>query len=106
MSKESKRRGPGSSDNPPDLKKERDQFLQSFSKGAKLTEEFVKEHEQLQKKLLELEAENTRLRATLEADAAIRDLLQKIEDLEQEKRDLLSRYREAQAVSTKVSRRF
>lgn len=107
MSKESKRRGSGQSDAPPpDLKKERDQFLQSFSKGAKLTEEFVREHERIQHRLRELEGENARLRATLEADAAIRELLRKIEQLEQEKRDLLSRYRQVEEVSNKVSMRF
>jgi GAF domain-containing protein len=106
MSRENKPRGPGSSDSsPPDLKKERDQFLQSFSKNTKLSEEFIREYEQLQLRLRELEDENARLRASVEADAAIRDLVAKIDRLELEKRELLSRYREAEAVSTQFSLR-
>jgi GAF domain-containing protein len=106
MSKEQKSHGSGKGDSvPPDLHKERDQVLQNFSKGTKLTEEFIKDYEQMQARLRELEAENTRLRATVEADAAIRDLLDKIERLEQEKRELLSRYQQAQAVSTQFSAR-
>jgi GAF domain-containing protein len=106
MSKEQKSHGSGKADSsPPDLRKERDQFLQTFSKGTKLTEEFIKDYEQMQTRMGELEAENMRLRASLSADTAIRDLLDKIERLEHEKRELLSRYREAQAVSTQFSAR-
>jgi GAF domain-containing protein len=106
MSKEQKSHGSGKADSsPPDLRKERDQFLQTFSKGAKLTEEFIKDYEQMQRRMGELEAENTRLRASLSADTAMRDLMDKIDRLEHEKRELLSRYREAQAVSTQFSAR-
>ena len=76
-----------------------------FSPRAPGDEEFIKDYEQMRDRLRELEAENTRLRATVEADAAIRDLLDKIERLEQEKRELLSRYQQAQAVSTQFSAR-
>lgn len=107
MAKEKKAQGLGQSDAPaPDLKKEGEQFLRSFSKGAKLTEEFLREHENLQSRLHDLEAENARLRAQLEADAAIHELLAQIEKLEGEKREILSRYRQAEEVSSRFSARF
>lgn len=107
MSKERKGRGLGHSDSPPpDLRKERDQFLQNFSKGARLTEEFVAEYQRQGARLRELEAENADLRAKLEADAAMRDLMEQIQRLEREKQELLSRYHQAEATSTQVSERF
>jgi hypothetical protein len=99
------RKGDRSDAPPPDLKKERDEFLQTL-KGARLTEEFVREHERLEGRLRELESENAELRAQLEADAALRELVEKIKRLELEKRELLSRYQLAEAASTKFSARF
>jgi len=107
MSKDHKGRSGGSSDAPPpDLKKERDQFLQNFSKGARLTEEFIQEHERVQGRLQHLERENAQLRAKVEADDAVRELLGKIAQLERDKSELLSRFHEAEAVSTQFSERF
>ncbi len=97
----------GSSDPPPtDLKKERDEVLQQFAKGTRISEEFIHEHERMQSRLRELETENAGLRAKVEADDAIRDLLAKIDQLEAEKQDLLSRYREAEAESSQWGERF
>jgi hypothetical protein len=105
MSHDRDERGRQASEPPPDLKKERDQFLQTFSKGTRL-EEFMQEHERLQQRLHEVENENARLRSTLEQNDAMRDLVQKIDRLEREKRELLSRFREAEALSTRFSARF
>lgn len=92
--------GSSSSDAPgADLRSERDQFLRKFTGGAKLTEEFLREFEQLQQRLHFLEAENAGLRAKVEADEAIRELLSKIERLESEKRELISRFHHAEAQS-------
>jgi hypothetical protein len=99
------RKGPRSDAPPPDLRKERDDFLQNL-KGARLTEEFIREHQQLERRLHELESENAELRAQLEADRALRELAERIERLEQEKRELLSRFQMAEAASTKFSARF
>jgi hypothetical protein len=105
MAKEKK--GGAASDAPaPDLRKEGEQLLRNFTKGAKLTEEFIDEHERLQGRLRELEAENARLRAHVEANSAIHELLSRIDELEGEKRELLSRYQQAEAASTKFSARF
>lgn len=98
--------GPAGSDAPgPDLRIERDAFLQKFTRGSKLTEEFLREVEQLHERLRELEAENAGLRAKVEADDAIRDLALKIDRLENEKRELLSRFHRAEAVNTEFTAR-
>ncbi len=107
MTKDRKGQGSALRDSqPPDLKKERDQFLQSFSRGTRLTEEFIQEQQRLQKRMADLEEENARLRANLEADHAVRELLDKIELLERDKRELLSRFRAAEAESSHISERF
>jgi predicted nuclease with TOPRIM domain len=98
--------GPAGSDAPgPDLRSERDEFLSKFTRGSKLTEEFLREVEQLQDRLRNLEAENAGLRAKVEADQAIRDLLSKIDRLESEKRELLSRFHRAEAVNSEFTAR-
>src|SRR4051812_5303280 len=100
-------RKPSRSDAPgPDLSQERDQFLKTFSKGAQLSREFVDQYESLQRHVQELQAENGRLRAAIEADDAIRDLLKKIEALESEKRELLSHYRRVEEVTSDFNARF
>lgn len=89
---EIKRRSPASDRPPEDLKKERDAFIeQFFRKGAQFTEELLGENKRLLDRVSELEAENGKLRSHLASDAAIRDLLTKIEELELEKKELISR---------------
>jgi hypothetical protein len=96
------------SDRPPDdLKKERDAFIQQFfRKGAQFTEELLKENERLRDRMLEIEGENRKLRAHLASDEAIRDLLRKIEDLENEKMDLANRSARAEAVKDNFSAQY
>ncbi len=80
-----------------DLKKERDAFIQQFfRKGAQLTEELLKENERLRDKVSALTAENDKLAAHLASDTAIRDLVRKIEALEEEKQELLKRHAHVQ----------
>src|SRR6185436_4993514 len=105
MTKDRKSGSTGSDAPGTDLKSERDQFLKKFTRGAKLTEEFLREVEQLQDRLRDLEAENAGLRAKVEADDAIRDLLSKIERLESEKRELLSRFHRVEAVNSEFTAR-
>lgn len=106
MTDEKKGSKAGGSDSPPaDLRRERDELLHSISKGTRITEEFAREHERLEAKLRELESENAALRAKVEADSAVRELLDKIEQLERDKRELLSRFHAAEAASTEVSAR-
>jgi GAF domain-containing protein len=91
---------------PPDLRRERDEILQSFTRGARLTEQFAAEHERMRERLLVLEAENAQLRTQVEADDAVRRLLEKIEQLESEKRDLLSRTERAEKETSQFNARF
>src|SRR6185369_9426428 len=100
-------RKPSRSDAPgPDLSHEREQFLKTFSKGTQLTRDFMEEYESVQRNLQELQAENGRLRAVVEADDAIRDLIKKIEALESEKRELMSHYRRVEEVTSDFNTRF
>lgn len=88
-----------------DLRSARDQFLAKFTRGARITEEFLKEYENLAQRAQALETENAILRAQVEADEAMRELVRKIEQLEQEKAELLSRFRRVEQQSTSVSAR-
>jgi putative methionine-R-sulfoxide reductase with GAF domain len=98
--------GPSDSDLPgADLKSERDLFLKKFTGSTKLSEDFLREVEQLHERLRVLEAENAGLRAKVEADEAIRDLLSKIDRLENEKRELVSRFHRAEAVNSEFTAR-
>lgn len=90
---------------PPDLRKERDEVLQSFTRGARLTEQFALEHERMLHRVNELEAENAQLRTQIEADDAVRRLLEKIEALEAEKHELLSRTERAEKQTSQFSER-
>jgi hypothetical protein len=104
---ETKRRSPPPSGPPEDLKRERDAFIeQFFRKGAQLTEELLAENKRLVERISDLETENSKLRAHLASDTAMRDLLKKIEELEQEKQDLMSRSTHMEAVTTKYTVHF
>lgn len=100
----SEKKGRVRSDRPPiELKKERDAFLQTFfRKGAQLTGEVLEENRRLRKKIAELETDNARLRAHVASDDAIRELLKKIDGLELEKNELLSRFLEAEEASSRA----
>ena len=104
MSKESNRGGDSDSP-PPDLKSERDKFVKTFTRGSRLTDEFIHDYERLLDRLQELESENASLRARIAADRAVRDLVTKIEKLESEKRDLLSRTSRAEAITNQFTAR-
>jgi len=100
------RSGPPSDPAPADLRKEREHILQSFGRGARLTEEVATEHERLVSRIAELERDNAVLRAKVETDDAVRELLSKIERLEEEKSELLSHVQEVEANSNQFSERF
>lgn len=86
----------------PELKKERDAFIQNFfQKGAQLTQDLVNENTRLRNRISELERDNAKLMAQVKSDDAIRELLRTIEGLERDKDQLLSHYRKAEAASTR-----
>jgi hypothetical protein len=105
MTDENRKRSDRSDTPTADLRNERDLFLAKFTRGARITDEFLKEYENLARRSQSLEAENAILRAQVEADEALRDMMRKIEQLEQEKADLLSRFRRVEAQSSSVSAR-
>jgi GAF domain len=105
MAKDQRSGSPASDPPGTDLKTERDQFLKKFSRGTQLSEDFLKEHERMQSRVQDLERENANLRAQVEADQAVRELLQKIERLELEKSELTSRFRAAEAITTEFTAR-
>lgn len=79
----------------PNLKADRDAFVRSFlRKGVELTEELLKENQQLQADCRRLEEENARMRNQIASDDAIRDLLHRIDGLETERQSLMSRSNE------------
>jgi len=90
---------------PPDLKSERDRFVNSFTRGSRLTDEFIQDYERLLDRLAAMETENANLRAQVAADRAVRDLVRKIEMLEAEKSDLLSRTHRAEAINNQFTTR-
>ena len=105
MTKDKRTRDPESDVPGADLKTERDEFLKKFSRGTQLTEDFLREHDRLQSRLQDLESENAGLRAKVEADQAVRELLQKIARLEHEKSELVSRFHQAEAATTEFTAR-
>ncbi len=97
---------PGSDSNspPPDLKSERERFVKSFTRGS-LTDEVTQDYDRLVARLHALEGENANLKAQVAADRAVRELLEKIEKLEAEKSELLSRTNRAEALSSQFTTR-
>lgn len=97
--------GSGSDAPSPDLRSERDQFLEKLTRRSG-AHELLEAFKGLEEQVRALEAENADLRTRLEAESSVRQLLQKIEQLEREKSELLSRFERAEALSSKVSARI
>jgi predicted nuclease with TOPRIM domain len=91
---------------PPDLNREREEVLRSFATGGRLIEDLQGELLRLRDRIAQLDVENARLRATVEAAETIRELLRRIDALEGENRELLTRFHEAEAFSTHYNERF
>lgn len=81
-----------------DLSVERESFVRQFlRKGVELTEGLLEENKVLSDKMAELQQENARLRAQIASDDAIRDLIRKIDRLEAERNELLTRSTQLEA---------
>lgn len=77
---------------PADLRAERETFVRNFlHKGVELTEALIRDNRGLEAELHKVQEENVRLRSQLASNDAIRELLNSIETLQQERRLLLSR---------------
>ncbi len=89
------------------------EFIQSFFKRAsEFTEELLRENERLRFRILELEAEISQRPLASESGqespgaAALRQLVMRIEDLEQERERLLSRFRSVEEENADYEERF
>jgi hypothetical protein len=81
---------------------QRDAFVQAFFKrGAEITEELIRENERLREQVAHMERELAALRTQLASDDTLRVALRKIEELEKEKRELLSHIESDAATSTR-----
>lgn len=91
-----------------DLKRERDAFIhQFFRRGAQISEELLAEMERLREQVAQLETENAKLKAHVASDDAIKSLLRKIEELESEKEELITRsVRSVAQPSEEIAARF
>lgn len=95
------------SDAPIDLTREREAFVRTFlRKGVELTEDLLRENQELQGKLAHLQMDNARLRAQVASDDAIRELLRTVEALELEKAELMNRSRELEKATDKHQGRY
>ncbi len=86
----------GTPEDPLNLTAKREEFLDSFFKrGAHFTMELLGEIDSLRKKVSNLSEENANLQTHLASDDAIRDLLTKIQKLEEDKHKLRTRAKDA-----------
>jgi len=97
---ERKRKTTGSHNRPPsvgqDLVARRKKLLETyFENGRQIAGELLQEIDAARRRLQELENDNSRLRLQLKSDTAIRDLINKIENLESERGALLTHSEEA-----------
>lgn len=79
-------------DAPGDLRHQREEFVRSFlHKSAELTEELIRDNQSMEEQLIQLRAENSKLRAQLASNDTARELLATVERLEAEQKELLQR---------------
>ncbi|HEX7481230.1 MAG TPA: GAF domain-containing protein [Polyangiales bacterium] len=80
------------SEAPADLQAERQTFVRKFlRKGVEITEDLIRENQELQTQARKLEDENSRLRSQLASNDAMAELLAKIKQLERERKSLVTR---------------
>jgi len=92
-----------------DLLGRREDFIKTFfRKGAELTEELLEENERLRYKMVALEHELIGLRSSTAGDSAtaIRELARRIQQLEEERGNLLKGFSEVEARSRDYEARF
>lgn len=83
-------------------------FLALFKRGLKFTEELLAENEKLRYRVASLESESDALRrhGTPEDENILRELRQKVRELEDEKARLLSSYREVETLNRDYQARY
>ncbi|MBI2895260.1 MAG: GAF domain-containing protein [Deltaproteobacteria bacterium] len=90
-----------------DIDGQREEFLQTFfRKGAELTQDLLRENERLRYREAELSSEVASLRRHLDSKGHLAELLGKLEVLEEQRRDLVARFEEAQQISRRYNERY
>jgi len=85
----------------------RREFLDTyFRKGAEFTQELLHDNEALRYRLVELEEQLSAARSAAPPSSTVRELLERIEQLEQEKETLLGRFREIELQGHDFAERF
>lgn len=81
----------------------RQEFLQIFKRGAEFTEELLKENERLRYRLADLEA---RVNSEGNDESLVKELMEKVRRLEQERQTFLDRVAEVEAQNKDYSSRY
>ncbi len=82
-----------------------EEFLQAFKKGAEFTQELLRDNERLRYKVVQMEE---KLRGVEESAPTVADqkLLERIRQLEEERRHLLDKYKEVEAENKDFANRY
>ena len=88
---------------PEDQLSARREFLQVFKRGAEFTEDLLKENERLRYRVVELES---RASGPSDDSALVRELLEKVQRLENERTALANRYQEVEAENRSFANRY
>jgi len=87
--------------------KRADEFMQVFKKGAEFTQELLKENERLRYQVLQLdEAAKARQDESGDVDPEVERLRLRVEELEQEKQEILDRIKHVEAENLDFANRY
>jgi nitrate/nitrite-specific signal transduction histidine kinase len=90
-----------------DLIAKQKEFLAAFfKKGAEFTEELLRENEKLRFRVVQLEEQIASSARSIPTPATLRELVEKIHNLEQEREQLLTRYASVEAENRQYEQRF
>lgn len=88
-----------------EIQKKAEEFLHIFKKGEEFTQELLKENERLRYKIVQMEEEKRGiLRQT--SDSQLKKMQEMIDQLEEERRFLLNRFKEAEAENKDFATRY
>ncbi len=89
----------------PDIFRKAEEFLGIFKKGVEFTQELLKENEKLRYRIVQLEEESHTIRRKMEG-GDLQRLQEALQQLEQEKKSLLNRYREVEEENKDFATRY
>src|SRR5688572_10020051 len=90
-----------------DLVAKQKEFLEAFfKKGAEFTEELLRENEKLRFRVVQLEEQIASSARAIPTPATLKELVEKIHSLEQERMQLLRRFQDVEAENREYQARF